>query len=203
MKKLIIEIASAGIVSAFGAAAVFAAPAPATWNQTVQVTSNSVITLTSTAGSPVTINADPTVNSGFGTVAVPLTVSSNNETGYSLTLSMISGDTHSGALFDDGSAAPLTTTDTVAGIPAAGTLVANQWGYTVAIGSNTVPTIASSFSKVPNLVSDGGAGAVTLMNASAEGTSNVFVNYGAVIDYTLASGITYSNQVTYTASVNP
>lgn len=202
MKKLITGIAVASVVAALGTAAVFAAPAPSVWTQTVQVTSNSVITLTSTAGSPVTITADPTVNGGFATTVVPLTVSSNNETGYNLTLSMILGDTHAGALFDDGTSVN-TTTDTVVGIPAAGALVANQWGYTSATGSNTVPTIASSFSKVPNLAADGGTGAVTLLNATGEGTSNIFVNYGAVIDYTLASGITYSNQVTYTASVNP
>lgn len=202
MKRLITTIAAVSVVATLGTTTAFAAPAPATWNQTVQVTSNSVITLTSTAGSPVTISADPTVNGGFATTAVPLTVSSNNETGYNLTLSMILGDTHAGALFDDGTSVN-TTTDTVDGIPAAGTLVANQWGYTAATGTNTPPTVASSFSKVPNLAADGGTGATTLMNATGEGTSNVFVNYGAVIDYTLASGITYSNQVTYTASVNP
>ena len=201
MKKLIIGLASAVTITAFGATAAFAAPAPATWSQTVQVTSNSVITLSSTAPTTAAIAADPTQNGGFGTTAVPLTVSSNNESGYNLTLSMILGDTHSGALFDDGTAAPLSTTDTVTG--ASGILAANQWGYTFASGTNTVPTIASTFAQVPNLVADGGTGAVTLMNAAAEGTSNVFVNYGAVIDYTLPSGITYSNQVTYTASVNP
>ena len=201
MKKLAAGITLTGITATIVAIPAFAATAPATWNQTVQVTSNSVVTLSSTAPSPVTISADPSTNGGFGTVAVPLTVSSNNSSGYNLTLSMISGDTHSGALFDDGTSAPLSTTDTIAG--ASGTLIANQWGYTTATGTNTVPTSASSFSQVPNLVPDGGPGAVTLMNAAVEGTSNVFVNYGAVIDYTLPSGITYSNQVTYTASVNP
>ena len=201
MKKLIMGVASAFAITVLGTTAAFAAPAPATWNQTVQVTSNSVITLSSTAPTTVAIAADPTQNGGFGTTAVPLTVSSNNESGYNLTLSMIAGDTHSGALFDDGSAAPLSTTDVVSG--GSGTLVANQWGYTLATTTNTVPTIASTFAQVPNLVADGGTGAVTLLNVTAEGTSNVFVNYGAVIDYTLPSGITYSNQVTYTASVNP
>ncbi|MCL2094592.1 hypothetical protein FWH13_00510 [Candidatus Saccharibacteria bacterium] len=192
-KALILGIATLG-VAALIAAPALAAPAPATWNQTVQVTSNSVITISSTASNPITITADPTLNGGFGTVAVPLTVSSNNESGYNLTLSMVSTDANNGALFD----ATSTTTDVVAGIPATGTLVANQWGYNSVVGSNTVPTIASSFSQVP-----AAATPVTLLNVAVEGTSDVFVNYGAVIDYTLPSGITYSNQVTYTASVNP
>jgi hypothetical protein len=198
MKKVILAGAtSLGVVAALGASA-FAVD-PATWNQTVQVTSNSVITISSTAGSPVTIGADPSANGGFGTVAVPITVASNNASGYTLTLSMISGDTHAGALFDGGTSP---VAETVAG--ASGTLTANQWGYTAVTGAtNTVPTAASTFSQVPNLLPDGGTGAVTLITAGVEGTSSVFVNYGAVIDYTLPSGITYANQVTYTASVNP
>lgn len=194
-KQLITAVAAIGVVATFGATTAFAAPAPATWDQTVQITSNSVITISSTAGSPVTITADPTVNGGFGTVAVPLTVSSNNENGYILTLSMISTDANSGALFDS----TATTTDVVAGISATGTLVANQWGYNyVGSATNIVPTVASSFSQVPAASSP-----VTLLTSGASGTSNVNVNYGAVIDYTLPSGITYANQVTYTASVTP
>jgi hypothetical protein len=196
MKKLIIgAAASLGVVASLGATA-FAID-PTTWNQTVQVTSNSVITISSTAGSPVTIGADPSSNGGFGTVAVPITVASNNASGYSLTLSMISTDANSGALFDNSVSSPVA--DVVAGISATGALSANQWGYTAVTGAtNTVPTSATSFSKVP-----ASAAPVELLNTGTEGSSNVFVNYGAVIDYTLPSGVTYSNQVTYTASVNP
>jgi hypothetical protein len=194
-KQLIASVAAVGVVATLGSAAAFAAPAPATWNQTVQVTSNSVITISSTASSPITITADPTANGGFGTVAVPLTISSNNETGYNMTLSMIASDANSGALYD----ATTTTAEVVEGIPTAGTLVANQWGYNyVGSATNVPPTIASTFSQVPASSSP-----VTLLTSGTSGTSNVNVNYGAVIDYTLPSGITYANQVTYTASVNP
>jgi hypothetical protein len=197
MKKILLGgVAATGLVSALAIAPAFAA-SDATWNQTVQVTSNSVITIASTAGSPVTIAADPTANGGFGTTAVPLTISTNNDSGFNLTLSMIAGDTKAGALYDTTG----TETEEVAG--ATGTLVANQWGYNfVNSATNTVPTASTSFSKVPNLVADSGTGPVTLLTTGAEGTSNVFVNFAAVIDYTLPAA-TYSNQVTYTASVNP
>ncbi|MDR0887288.1 MAG: hypothetical protein LBM97_01205 [Candidatus Nomurabacteria bacterium] len=183
-------------VAAVGVAALVATPVfavdPATWNQTVQVTTNSVITISSTAGSPVTIAVDPS-SGGFGTTAVPITVASNNATGYGLTLSMISTDAKNGALFDT----TASTTDVIAG--ASGTLTANQWGYYVGSSSTDIPTVASTFSQVPASSSP-----ADLMTATTQaGSTTVYVNYGAVVDYNLESGITYSNQVTYTASVQP
>jgi hypothetical protein len=108
---------------------------------------------------------------------------------------MIASDAHSGALWDQINGS---NTAVVAG--GSGILTANKWGYTVVQGlSNSVPTIASSFLQVPAAVS---ARSLIGGPTSAAGTSNVFVNYGAVVDYTLPAGSTYSNTVTYTASIN-
>ncbi|MCL2038585.1 hypothetical protein FWG86_01620 [Candidatus Saccharibacteria bacterium] len=200
MKKIVISgVAATTLIGAIGLASANAAT-PSTWNQTVQVTSSSVITLTTTASNPVTIPADPTINSGFASTEVPLTLSCNDENGATVTLSMIATDANNGALFDDGTSAPLTTTDVVAPIgTAASVLTANTWGYNVVNAStNTAQNSTSTFSPVP-----AAATPATLLATSTSGTSQFFVNFGALVDYTLDSGITYSNQVTYTASANP
>ena len=169
---------------------------PASSNQVVEIGSDSIITISSSVNAPASIAAVANTGSGFGVAPpVDIAVSSNDARGYDLTISMISTDAHSGALWDQVNGS---NTATVAG--GSGILTANKWGYTVVQSlSNTVPTIASSFLQVP-----AAASAVSLIGGptSAAGTSNVFVNYGAVVDYTLPSGSTYSNTVSYTASIN-
>lgn len=182
-------------VSAFSASG--DASNPATSNQVVEIGSDSLITISSSVNAPASISAAANTAGGFGVAPpVDIAVSSNDARGYNLTISMIGTDTHSGALWDQINGS---NTAVVAGIPAAGTLSANQWGYTVVQGTtNTIPTIASSFLKVPAATS-----AASLIGGptGAAGTSNVIVNYGAMVDYTLPSGSTYSNTVTYTASI--
>ncbi|MCL2001942.1 hypothetical protein FWG76_00865 [Candidatus Saccharibacteria bacterium] len=196
MKKIIISgIAATALIGAVGIGSAFA-DTPATWNQTVQVTSSSVITLTTTASNPITIPADPSTNGGFASAEMPLTLSCNDENGATVTLSMISTDANNGNLFDS----TASTTDVVAPVASAGIpLTANTWGYNMVSGStNTAQNSSSTFSPVP-----ASGTPATILTTSAEGTSQFFVNFGALVDYTLASGVTYSNQVTYTASVNP
>jgi hypothetical protein len=183
-KKLI--IASLGAVATVSALAIIpasAAPVNNPWNQTVQVSSTDVITIDSTVGGNAIISADPSVSDGFATAAVPITVSSNNPAGYSLTLSMISTDANSGQLWNATAATGL------AGIAAGPTaLTANTWGYNLDSSAN--------FSAVP-----ASSSAATLIAPTGTfGSTSITVTYGAQVDYTLPANTIYSNQVTYTAS---
>jgi len=192
MKKLITGVTLAGAVAAVVAIPAFADTKANPWTQTIQVTADPVITLSSSSSDTVSTSANPAAG-GFGTIAVPITVSSNSENGYKLTLSMVAGDSQSGALYDSTATVP----DVISG--GSGTLVPNQWGYTVVLGSvNTAATAGSTYAKVPQ-----SSAPATLLNVTAEGSTDLFVNYGVVVDYTLPSGVTYANQVTYTASINP
>jgi len=199
----VLGVSALTLVASFGTMPVGAfsssgnAVTPASSNQVVEIGAASLITISSSVNTSASIAAAANTAGGFGVAPpVDIAVSSNDAKGYNLTISMINSDTHSGALWDQGNALNAAV---VAG--GSGTLTANKWGYTVVPGtSNTVPTIASSFLQVP-----ASSAPVSLIGGptSAAGTSRVIVNYGAVVDYSLPAGSTYSNTVTYTASINP
>lgn len=194
MKKTAITGVALAVVAGVvvGGLSTLVGAATETTNQTVQVTTTDVISLNTNGQASVTIAADPTENGGFGAISSPLSVSTNNATGANLTLSMVQGDaaTTPGSLYDSTTG----TTDFIAGIPATGALAANQWGYT----TTASPNASTSFSRVPAFASP-----VTLATSAAEGPLSSTVNFGAVVDFSLAGGVTYSNVVTFTASTNP
>lgn len=156
-----------------------------TEDATVSVLVGSTITIDTVTPTANIVNAVP--DSGTpGSVAQTVTVSTNNSTGYTLTLSMVSSDANNGNLVGTGSNVAVITP-----VATTGALANNTWGYNTTGGT-------SSFSAVP-----ASGSAVTLKNTatpvSGEATS---VTYGAQITSALPSD-TYSNDVTYTATVNP
>jgi hypothetical protein len=203
--KSIVSFGAAGIVALALTAGVPVAPAqaadvgspgdatnPATWDQTVRIGANSKITISSSNAtpSPAIIPAVAGTNGGFGTVATQLSVSTNDPNGSQLTAKTVNA-----------SADLVSASVTSKVVAAAGVLTANKWGYTFATGStNTVPTITSSFSAMP---ASGGTAVVLLPDNNAAGTQSGFINYGAVVDYSLPAGQTYENQVHFTASIIP
>jgi hypothetical protein len=161
---------------------------PAQITQLVEVGSDSVITLDASITGTASIGANISVDGGRA-ISLPntLTVETNDVLGFTLKLSMVNGDSHSGALFSGD------TTDTIAGLSAAGTLADDTWGYATGSGVTT----ASTFSPVKAY----GSGD-TILDSSAPGDDSIDVTYGAKVSNTLASGTAYSNSVTYTASIN-
>jgi hypothetical protein len=182
--------------------------APATWEQIVQIGSNSKITIssTTTTPSPAIIPAVAGSNNGFGTVATQLSVSTNDASGSSLTLQIANNTTGN-------SNGTITTLFHTVGTQTAGdvvfavnsgssatTLGANTWGYTYVVGaSNSVPGYASTFTGVPA----NGSPNTLLADNNAAGTRDGFVNFGAVVDYSLKAGYTFANEVLYTAAIMP
>jgi hypothetical protein len=125
---------------------------------------------------------------GFGTVATQISVSTNDSNGSELTVAA------SGASADlsNGAGGSITA--------AGGTLTANKWGYTFVTGAtNTAPTIGSSFSQMPA----SGSPATLFTDNNAAGTQEGFINYGAVVDYTLVAGANYETTVDFSAAIKP
>jgi hypothetical protein len=182
--------------------------APATWNQVVQIGSDSKITISTTTPSPTpaVIPAVAGTNGGFGTVATQLSVSTNDARGSSLTLqiaNLTSANTNGTIktlFYDLGTQTPGNIVSPITNGASATTLTANTWGYTFVTGAtNSVPTIANNFTGVPAF----GSANTLLPDNNATGTQSGFVNFGAVVDYDLAANHTYANEVVYTAAILP
>jgi hypothetical protein len=177
---------------------------PAAWDQTVEVGSTSKITISSDTGtpSPAVIPAVAGTAGGFGTVATQLSVSTNDPNGSSLTIQIadLDGTNEGGTLttlFHDVNTQSVgNVVDSIGSSPT--TLTANTWGYNFVSGTtNDIPTIATSFRGVPAH----GSAATLLSDNNSTGTQSGYINFGAVVDYTLIAGHTYSNGVVYTAAI--
>jgi hypothetical protein len=200
-------------VSALGSAS--AATLSETETVTVKIDDNLSLILTQPTGDkdPGNIVADPesgTPATGFSDIYL----ATNNATGASLTLSMVSTDTHSGAL----ASAVAANTATINRLTGDGSAIGtNQWAYrffnitSLVNGSYDIDTtdvssldVAAAGAGYWKAVPDYGSGldiwtAVNFDTGDARTVRNIF---GAVVDNTLPAD-NYTNDVVYTASTNP
>ena len=146
--------------------------------------------------SAVTMSVQPTSTGEFTSGSAELTVSTNNETGYSLYLSTANGK----ATLDSINPATTTAVQPVSGNVAADGFGANTWGYNLGKEAATddttyqaVPTTASA----PQATT---AGPTLGDGILAADTYNL--NFGALINSDLPSG-TYTNTVTVSVVTNP
>lgn len=190
-----VSLALVGVI-AFTSANVGAA----TTSTTISSSLGSVISLLSSSGT-VNIDATPT-GAGVQTIASDtVTVSTNATSGYTLKL----GETGASTDLESGSNT-IPATDGSFAVPAA--LTANSWGYRVdGVGNfgaggpteaaSNQPIGSTTFAAVPVTATPD-----TLKTTAATATNDTTtVWYGIAVDTSAASG-TYTNSVTYTATVN-
>lgn len=161
-------------------------------SSTIDVTVNPSISIATDAiGSTINIPILPTFSGIQNTKDLAVNVSTNNPTGYTLTMSSATDDTNL-VNTDNSSLTIPSTTNTYA---APDVLDNNTWGASVwTTGQDTSST---TFSMIPPL-------SVPLtINATAEpaNTSMTTLTFGAKVDTSLAAG-TYTNTVVFTATTN-
>lgn len=153
-------------------------------------------TITVSSASPVTLNLTPGTSPTLSTASDTVTVSTNNSTGYVLSLANADANTSlvSGANTIAAHTAP-STTPTV--------LAENRWGYAVAgapfdatyTAQNNVSTNTPKFAGVPASTTP-----VTLKTTSSTAAADTTtVWYGVRVNASQATG-TYTDTVTYTAT---
>ncbi|MCL2869614.1 hypothetical protein FWF48_02290 [Candidatus Saccharibacteria bacterium] len=159
-------------------------PPTASCDQTINVTIGSTITLNVTDA---TVTMSPTLGGPVVTGAPQTaTVSTNNASGYTLTLSMISGAASNSLISGSNSIPAGSGTFTT---PA--TLTPSSWGYRL----NSFAT--DTYAAVPLYATPQKIGEST-DPVAADAT---VVTYGTTVSASQASG-TYTNKVTYTAVAN-
>ena len=198
MTKLKQRMYRGGVAAAVLAVAAVPLSASAiTENTTINATVGSTISISST--SPVSIALSPGGSAVVSSASDTVTVSTNNSNGYTLTLANF--DTNRNLVSGSNNIAPH------AGTPAAPSVLAdNTWGYAVAgapfSGSYTAESnnsaSASTWAGVPASGSP-----VTLKTTSSVASGDVTtVWYGVRVDSSQPTG-TYTDTVTYSATVNP
>lgn len=185
-KKTSYKIGSALAVSAVLLSPVLAGAVQDTGNTTINATVGSTISM-STAGT-VAMTVTPTGSGVASSAKDTITVSTNNASGYTLSLEA-----------DDATTTLTNGTDTLAAQGASGALANNSWGYSLdaTAAQTNVATLTGTWEGVP------AAGAATSLKttattAAAEATD---VWYGVKADTTKESGV-YTGTVTYTAVTN-
>ncbi len=172
-----------------------------TEDTTVSSEIGSIISLLTTSGT-VNINAAP---SGVGvqtTASDTVTVSTNNATGYTLQIEETTGGET--ALEDGGNSIPATTGTQASPVA----LVANRWGYRVdgigGFGAGPAAPLASAAigSVTYAAVPDAGSPNTIKTTGTTATNDTTTVWYSVAVNTATPSG-TYTNSVTYTASVNP
>ena len=146
--------------------------------------------------SAVTMSVQPTSTGEFTSGSAELTVSTNNETGYSLYLSTANGK----ATLDSINPATTTAVQPVSGNVAANDFGANTWGYNLgkdAATDNTTYQAVPTTATTPQATT---AGPTLGDGTLAADTYNL--NFGALINSDLPSGI-YTNTVTVSVVTNP
>ena len=140
----------------------------------------------------ITTNADtlsiPITPTPSGTLAMnelTVTVSTNNQTGYTLTMNSDTDDT---SLIHQ--TIPTTIPSTTAPFDAPTALAVNTWGYSLAASPTT-------FSAIPALT----APDTIASTSDPEEGSDTIVTFGANIDSTVTAG-TYLNTMVFTATAN-
>ena len=146
--------------------------------------------------SAVTMSVQPTSTGEFTSGSAELTVSTNNETGYSLYLSTANGK----ATLDSINPATTTAVQPVSGTVAADGFGANTWGYNL---GKDAATDATTYQAVPTTAT--APQATTAGPTLGDGTlaaDTYNLNFGAFINSDLPSG-TYTNTVTVSVVTNP
>ena len=146
--------------------------------------------------SAVTMSVQPTSTGEFTSGSAELTVSTNNETGYSLYLSTANGK----ATLDSINPATTTAVQPVSGTVAADGFGANTWGYNLGKDAATDSTTYQAVPTTATAPQATTAGPTLGDGALAADTYNL--NFGALINSDLPSG-TYTNTVTVSVVANP
>ena len=140
----------------------------------------------------VNLNVTPTQNGTFSSSTATLSISTNNETGYSLYMATSNGKNTLASQNPN-------TTDTISaissdenGIPSAD-FPSNTWGYSL---DEAAPTNTTTYQAVPT------DNTTALTTTSTASNDSYNLTFGAKIDTSLSSG-TYSNQVIVSAVANP
>ena len=146
--------------------------------------------------SAVTMSVQPTSTGEFTSGSAELTVSTNNETGYSLYLSTANGK----STLDSINPATTTAVQPVSGNVAADGFGANTWGYNL---GKDAATDSTTYRAVPTTAT--APQATTAGPTLGDGTlaaDTYNLNFGALINSDLPSG-TYTNTVTVSVVANP
>lgn len=200
------KLFSSKLVASFLAAGIIVSPAVvsgATASQSNTVTASVSSTITVTATNPTAIAATPGASAVYSNTSHNVSVSTNNATGYNLTLS--SSDGTNALNHTDGTTTIAASSNTTAA-PAA--LATNTWGFAITqaagvfdtsytTATNQAATGASKWAGVPVLASPYTLKS-TAINASSDLTT---VWYAIEVDSTKKSG-TYTDNVVYTATTN-
>ena len=146
--------------------------------------------------SAVTMSVQPTSTGEFTSGSAELTVSTNNETGYSLYLSTANGK----ATLDSINPATTTAVQPVSGNVAADGFGANTWGYNLgkdAAADDTTYQAVPTTATAPQATTTG-----PTLGDSTLAADTYNLNFGALINSDLPSG-TYTNTVTVSVVTNP
>lgn len=193
------KVAGALSVLAVLVSPMVAAAATTSQNTTINATIGSTISMTTSATVPIALTptSGGVVSSGSDTVSV----STNNSTGYALTLA--DGDTNTSLV--NGANTIAAHTGTFASPTA---LAANTWGYRV-VGAGGFGATAysaetnngSSTSTWAGVPSSASPQQLKSTSSTASGDTTA-VWYGVKVDTTKPNGV-YTDTVTYTATTNP
>lgn len=190
-----------GIVAAVAVvlSPVAASAATDTKSTTINATINSVISMTTS--STVAIAVTPTASGAMSSNSDTVTVSTNNSTGYTLTLA--NGDTTTNLVSGGNTIAA----DAGTQASPSSTLTNNRWGYRIvgvggfgASATSAETNVANSAYSWAGVPSSASPNTVKTTGATASGDVTT-VWYGVKADSTKPSG-TYSDSVTYTATTN-
>ena len=144
----------------------------------------------------VDLNVTPTQNGTFSSNTASLSISTNNETGYSLYMATSNGKntltSNNPSTTNVISAINTTTNDT--GITSSN-FTSNTWGYNL---SQDSPSSTTTYKPVPT--TNGNTAIISTTSPTDTDTYNL--TFGTKVDTTLPSG-TYSNQVIISAVANP
>ena len=141
-----------------------------------------------------TVEVTPTENGTFKSKTLPVTVSTNNETGYSLYLSIADGKTDN--RLKPSAATNSSVINPVTGTPTSTSFAANTWGYNL---STSVPDTNTAYSAVP--LDRTTPQQTTTAPTSGDGDS-YNLTFGTKVDTDLPAD-TYSTQVVLSAVTNP
>lgn len=198
-KRTLYRLSSAFAVCATVLSPVIASAATDTKSTTINATIGSTISMT-TSGT-VALGVTPTSGSTASSVSDVVTVSTNNASGYNLSLA----DSDATTTLVSGGNSISAHTGTFAS-PSA--LANNAWGYrvdgsgTFGAGPTSAQTNQASLSGTWAGVPASGAPQVLKTTATTASADVTNVWYGVKVDTTKPTGV-YSDSVTYTATTNP
>lgn len=203
MKKLSGTHLSAGVVSlaAFALAAGPSIASAATNSAATTVTAAIQSSISVSTSSTVSMNISPLVGGAQSSASDTVTVSTNNASGYNLSLA----NSDSTSELSDGASHTIAAHSGTYAAPTA--LANNSWGYAVPALNNfdasysSLTSAASSASKWAGVPVSGSGQQIKTNNAAAN-EQQTTVWYSAKADMTKPTG-NYSDEVTYTATTNP